>query len=739
MLRPSDDVLATLEAATEEAAKEPSKEFHSFISQASTTGIRVTLPVEHNASPLNVGLYALVTNEYSGTGTKIFGYPFLKDAILMEPYRDNTITLKGFTSGCSIIYSFTGITDKTILLTETIEHSEDGIFTIKPTKTGQYTFHVEQSCDSDSTGVTKRELTQTVWVKYVRRELMSLTDEDREEFLDGFRKLWEVTTRDGMDYFGKNYKSLHYLAAVHNDAGANAVCDEFHDGTGFLNNHIYLGMYLEQSLRMINPKLSMHYIDYTKYFEAHEFENHVVSQMDGGNWTDIFSDKWFGKNDPYSGVITDSRWAYTKTPYVTTEFLNSEMIMDKATFFPQEERAWLLKTGPHINSPYGLLRAPWNYNPSAYTTRYNNVNRLSGGSVPERVMKPFLGTTCDDMKSFFAEYAVGKPLYMFLENAEENVHGYVHDTIGGMGGDQAAKIDAILKDQYQLTDTHLFYIAEATHKFVKSYLTGADLTIENPLVCTGTPWVNGRLISTAHPGDEGGPNCVCNPSYTESEERLNTLIDLYFGRYMPEDDTIFNLDFQVRKEVMELACQRMSYEGDLVGSGAPMDPLFWVIHPAMDRMFQRVMFADVLSDTLYKTSKKSVGCSGHEVTGSKRWLKGLFLEDISIELSQITNEQLAEILNPTTDMYRDLQNSVYADSEYPWCEGFNKWLGEGEVEVAAAAEKAAEKKRGAYYDTLMTSSFVGAISNAGTEVGSYISSIFMQSSRFFSSSTSASS
>ena len=354
------------------------------ITQLSSTGIPISLPVVRNIQPLLDGLYAVVTNEYSDTETKMFPYPFLTDAILMEPYRDSTVTMQGFTSGCNLEYTLTGVTDPKIVLTERFEQSEDGVFQIQPTKTGQYNLHIEQTCDEDRSNDQVFE--QSVWVKYVRRELLSLTDEDREEFLDAFRALWEVTTRDGMDIYGKLFKSLHYLATVHNDGGGNPICDEFGVGAGFLNNHIYLSLFAEQSLRLINPRVSLHYMDYSKYFESPEFKHrHIYNQLDGGNWTEIFSAKWFGKNDPLTGVIVDSRWAYSKTPFVTSEFLNSEMIPDKATFYPLEERSWLLQTdnNPHITSPYGLLRSPWNYNPSPYTTRYNNVNRLPKLDAPE--------------------------------------------------------------------------------------------------------------------------------------------------------------------------------------------------------------------------------------------------------------------------------------------------------------------------------------------------------------------
>jgi hypothetical protein len=109
-------------------------------------------------------------------------------------------------------------------------------------------------------------------VKYIRRELSSLNDDDREEFLDAFHTLWTTSTTDGKMKYGDAYKSLFYFASLHNDAGANAQCDEFHGGNGFVNNHLLLSAYLEQSLQLVNPRVALHYMEYTKYFEMSEFK-----------------------------------------------------------------------------------------------------------------------------------------------------------------------------------------------------------------------------------------------------------------------------------------------------------------------------------------------------------------------------------------------------------------------------------------------------------------------------------
>jgi hypothetical protein len=110
-----------------------------------------------------------------------------------------------------------------------------------------------------------------VWVKYVRRELTSLTDSDRTSFLDALSTLWKVNTVDGIEAYGANYKSLYYFASIHNDAGANGVCDEFHGDQGFINNHMMLSAYLEQSMQLVDPSTCLHYMDYSKYFSNSTF------------------------------------------------------------------------------------------------------------------------------------------------------------------------------------------------------------------------------------------------------------------------------------------------------------------------------------------------------------------------------------------------------------------------------------------------------------------------------------
>ena len=411
----------------------------------------------------DAGLYAVATNEYSYLNQKMFAYPFLEDGILVEPYKPTKITINGMGDGVgnNIYWSIVNVKDESIAFHGEAIVSLD--FTVTLTEVGEYRLTVEEQYDGYRDQTSMRTLKQSIWVKYVRREISTLTDTDREDFLDAFKLLWDMQTKKGKEKYGDNYKSLNYLAMIHNDGGGNWVCDEFHTGTSFLNNHLYLRMYLEQSLRLINPRVSLHYMDYTKYFDSPAFTtSHRNNPLDGGAWSEILSDKWFGSNDPLTGAILDSRWKDTLIPVVNSKLISEEVIPLMAYLFTYDD---FKKSDQHVSNPYGLLRTPWNYNPSPYLTRYNNLNRLSTTNLDmENKFPSFMGSTCATLKSFFSLYAAGKTLSNFLEFVEENVHANVRSTFGGAGGDRAAAVDAILKSQYALTDEHLFYVAEASHK-----------------------------------------------------------------------------------------------------------------------------------------------------------------------------------------------------------------------------------------------------------------------------------
>jgi hypothetical protein len=92
--------------------------------------------------------------------------------------------------------------------------------------------------------------------------------------------MWlQVNTKDGVELYGPDYKSLYYFASIHNDAGGNGVCDEFHGDQGFVNNHLMLGAFLEQSMQLVNPAVCLHYMEYAQYFEGDAFASRKFTEL----------------------------------------------------------------------------------------------------------------------------------------------------------------------------------------------------------------------------------------------------------------------------------------------------------------------------------------------------------------------------------------------------------------------------------------------------------------------------
>jgi hypothetical protein len=216
---------------------------------------------------LNALVISSVSNEYGiWDSTSMLPYSFLQNAYLIEPHKETSIVLVNYATDCSIQWALTdsgGVASSS-------GTSLNGIMTVTVKTVGEYSLTATEQCGL--TSKPDRYLNAVVWVKYVRRELSSLNDQDREEFLDAFHTLWTVSTTAGMTLYGDRYKSMNYFATLHNDGGGNAVCDEFHGGLGFLNNHMFLSAYLEQSLQLVNPRVALHYMEYTKYFETDAFK-----------------------------------------------------------------------------------------------------------------------------------------------------------------------------------------------------------------------------------------------------------------------------------------------------------------------------------------------------------------------------------------------------------------------------------------------------------------------------------
>jgi hypothetical protein len=102
---------------------------------------------------------------------------------------------------------------------------------------------------------------------------------------------------------------------------------------------------LEQSLQAIDVNVTVPYWDYTEDEFTHD------------DWTKatMFNDDMFGAASPAhdSHAVGAGRWAFTPIKYVANNASGGDY--------------------SRIHNPYGLLRSPWNTNPTPFLLRYRRT------------------------------------------------------------------------------------------------------------------------------------------------------------------------------------------------------------------------------------------------------------------------------------------------------------------------------------------------------------------------------
>lgn len=459
-----------------------------------------------------------VSNEY---GQSVKGY---KWDHIVEPYRLTTLT--------AILN----------------DDDQEGTYiwvvgdTVSSTKVAYYTFQdvgfnlVNVSWTSLD-GETKLSASSQVACKYVRREMRAMTVSDRERFLDTLRLLYDLKTKDGQASYGEKYKDIHYFVKKHLHGAAALDCDHWHDNAGIMTHHLAFTLELEQTLQAVDPAISVPYWEYTKDSILHA----------DGDWesSEVFLDEWFGVASPTSNdhVVTEGRWAYAPIMSDASDYSN-------------------------ITNSYGLLRSPWNTNPTAYFTRYDKV-------LGNEFYKNF--PTCTQ----FSECIKRPSIAQINECLNGETHGPVHIMIGGQWGSVSS---AVAMKEYGLAPQHLLLAKNLwRHGYVKCPDSCDDSSSECKCSCPAS-----QLDTTPY------------KILTEKTGLLHWIDDSSRAIYFDEDDGEYHIQgFTAEMEagawqdILDALCDP-GHAGEMYTSAAPYDPTFWVLHTAAERLLQyRRMQADV--------------------------------------------------------------------------------------------------------------------------------------------------
>ena len=361
-----------------------------------TTGSTTEVTVSGTVTSFEL-VVAVANNDYDTPAS----LDYLPWDFLVEPYRAQKISVEkltlGESTGESLIIDLAMSTSYTVQWTINGEIYNGPMIEYTPTTTGVYDMDVAIT-DINSRNVYSTQY--TIAVKYIRREIRTLSDSDREKYFTALETLYNVDQATGEALYGEKYKSAEFLLWRHLNGAGTVDCDHWHDGAGIITHHAAFTLEAEQSLQSVDPSVAMTYWEYP--IDASYYDNY--------NWvmSPIFGDDWYGEASPSNDdhKISRGRW--------------SEITLPDGTPYKDWSIAETGTLNPFVNG-YGYMRSPWNNNPSPYLGRCNtSYGTESSGTALGRA-------ACDAISSCYASTS----LAAMNDCMNGYTHGPVHILIGG--------------------------------------------------------------------------------------------------------------------------------------------------------------------------------------------------------------------------------------------------------------------------------------------------------------------
>lgn len=520
-------------------------------------------------------LHVEITNEYAPVKGAEF-YPWLKGKAVVEPFKETTFSVRpgDFEENLTFHWAVPASEDGSTAPVAFTGHQPTMVFTA----TGNYNISVAAT---DPTGNVVASAAIFARCIYVKREIRALSIDDREKFLDAMHTIWTTSTDQGRLKYGPKFTGMDQFVAVHADqATGDLDCDHWHEGSGFLAHHLALSASFEMALGAIDERVSMPYWDFTKEGEAILKAGLGPSKLP--TVSDVFTAEWFGASDELSH-ISDGRWAHTPA---------HRAAIDPAT-----------GAAVGVHNSYGFIRAPWNNANDREVVRH-----MSDVCGLEPVNKPI--PTC---KTHYAVMSQTSFPAFQLEIAGYG-HGPMHVNTGGVYGGCAGAMDKLYTNYENemkkvwtmkgISDAVLekwgydpgwsseveFNMKMLIEKYVnleyfhiyrmlwRSQTCAADrqpLELSCPESCSlDTPTSECRCTCKGIDPVSGNTDDFdwenvepCLYSSDTSQAIFKTVV--------PET---------LRKDIVTMFCSAGVQEGSMLASESPSDPMFFMIHPILDRM-----------------------------------------------------------------------------------------------------------------------------------------------------------
>ncbi|KAJ1447695.1 hypothetical protein M885DRAFT_575528 [Pelagophyceae sp. CCMP2097] len=396
-----------------------------------------------------------------------------------------------------------------------------------------------------------------VKVRYVRREVRELDDADRDLWLDSLFKMWSHGGDEGRQLFGPAFISSDELLSIHATNSALRDNDHFHNGAGFLAQHVRLDNMVSKSLQAIDASISAPYWDWTiesRMVEAGDIESPFETPL----WTA----GWFGSlNFVDAPKVVGQHYGVSLDEFLERGF-EAWAIRDGRWAFSKVQRLTGAEAaGKPVNS-YGYLRSPWNNNPSPYVTRINfSYDAESMGMA---------WPTCSGLYAFITPQHVSAVWFMtHLEDM--TIHAAVHQALGGTALDvrQTQLLLDLGQECYQtVIERHLW------RAHLLEMVQGCD-----PLQANTTDAVRACQLA-------------CD---AETPERIVEVGRFFLEHYACDAQEPQAADFKADvadwtvPRLLQLGaavCSLTFIKGEHLEASGTTDPSFFITHPTLARYYQ---------------------------------------------------------------------------------------------------------------------------------------------------------
>jgi hypothetical protein len=470
----------------------------------------------------------------------------------------------------------------------------------------------------DQNGINTRSFSTVNFItKFVKREIRTIKDEDREKYLSAMEIVYSVDDVTGKKLYGDDFLSHSQLAALH-----NTDTYRFHANTFFLTSHPAITLKLERSLLSIDKTIILTYFDFLNDAKL------------GGDWvkSDVYKEDWFGTVE--NGRADDFR--------ITGRFRDVKVVYDPdSSAFPGA-----------FHNAYGFLTTGMGH--SSYIQRTDSVcgfkhkQGFASCALVERCLDDYLDGTFGG-------------LFEFDDCLENNVHGTLHGMHGGMWNCPIDFQD-FFEDHSDFIETGLmsFVAMEAVicTDLLKDilYECPSDCSVSTDDDCFCSTIVADSWEEIGHWSHDKTYKYIetCLSAAWEHDFRGKTYLEKIEGKYYWKGKTQ-KQNTIISKLMLQTAA--ISPPWGVFNSGAATsDPLFFVLHQVFDRILHLIRTSPIYKDLNFywypQTDSHGEGWFSETPFNSQLFEPYLGAHFVNTETKDTTalinNKELWEFLKPDT-------------------------------------------------------------------------------------------